>query len=296
MTGAPRAAGRYGIRPVRQPRVGCVDLRLLPGRAVSPDWHAIGADAGARRRTASVGQHAADRHGGRSAGEFTSRRMSMNWRYCCATPSISCSAPDGSSVWLRLSTRQFETQARTIDADAVIAGAHWVVPPVTGAQIAIGYQGPVAPEAVAAFTELQAEEPGAGPLAITSPGWTACRMDAALRARRKEGGAVDIEGSACAARAGGRVGDGAGWSSGDARVAGIVRGQRLVLLGPDHFGQSGDIPDLYREYESIRMRSLMRARRRCWWGKWLSGCPPNVDRKCFRMPIGRPAVRRRRRR
>ena len=30
---------------------------------------------------------------------------------------------------------------------------------------------------------------------------------------------------------------------------GAVRGQRVVPLGPDHFGQSGDIPDLYREYE-----------------------------------------------
>ena len=29
---------------------------------------------------------------------------------------------------------------------------------------------------------------------------------------------------------------------------GAVRGQRVVPLGPDHFGQSGDIPDLYHEY------------------------------------------------
>jgi pyruvate dehydrogenase E1 component len=29
---------------------------------------------------------------------------------------------------------------------------------------------------------------------------------------------------------------------------GSVRGQRVVPLGPDHFGQSGDIPDLYCEY------------------------------------------------
>ena len=29
---------------------------------------------------------------------------------------------------------------------------------------------------------------------------------------------------------------------------GAVRGQRVVPLGADRFGQSGDIPDLYREY------------------------------------------------
>jgi pyruvate dehydrogenase E1 component len=30
---------------------------------------------------------------------------------------------------------------------------------------------------------------------------------------------------------------------------GGVRGNRIMSLGPDHFGQSGDIPDLYAEYE-----------------------------------------------
>jgi pyruvate dehydrogenase E1 component len=30
---------------------------------------------------------------------------------------------------------------------------------------------------------------------------------------------------------------------------GAVRGQRVMALGPDHFGQSGDITDLYHEYE-----------------------------------------------
>jgi pyruvate dehydrogenase E1 component len=29
---------------------------------------------------------------------------------------------------------------------------------------------------------------------------------------------------------------------------GAVRGQRVVPLGVDRFGQSGDIPDLYRVY------------------------------------------------
>ena len=29
---------------------------------------------------------------------------------------------------------------------------------------------------------------------------------------------------------------------------GAVRGNRVIPLGPDRFGQSGDIPDLYRAY------------------------------------------------
>ncbi|MEO8714936.1 MAG: transketolase, partial [Acetobacteraceae bacterium] len=76
---------------------------------------------------------------------------------------------DGSAVWLRLSTRQLQQPDRTLDPAAVIAGAHWVVPPGEGAPIALAYQGPVAPEAEAAFHELREEVPEAGLLAITSP-------------------------------------------------------------------------------------------------------------------------------
>jgi pyruvate dehydrogenase E1 component len=157
--------------------------------------------------------------------------------------------PDGSSVWLRLSTRQLEQQARTIDADAVIAGAHWVVPPVAGALIAIGYQGPVAPEAVAAFTELQSEEPGAGLLAITSPDRLHAGWIAALRARR-EGKAAQSHIEHLLAPLAPEAALVTVLDGHPATHAwlGSVRGQRLVPLGPDHFGQSGDIPDLYREY------------------------------------------------
>ena len=45
---------------------------------------------------------------------------------------------------------------------------------------------------------------------------------------------------------------------------GAVRGQRVVPLGVDHFGQTGDIPDLYREYGLDTDASWMPARRRCW--------------------------------
>jgi pyruvate dehydrogenase E1 component len=157
---------------------------------------------------------------------------------------------DGSSVWLRLSTRQLEQPTRTVDKDAVIAGAHWVVPPEPGARIAVGYQGPVAPEAVAAFTELQAEEPGAGLLAITSPDRLHAGWIGALRARRAgtRGARSHIEQVlAPLAPAAALVTVLDGHPATHAWL-GSVRGQRVIPLGPDHFGQSGDIPDLYREY------------------------------------------------
>ncbi len=159
--------------------------------------------------------------------------------------------PDGSSVWLRLSTRQLQQPARTLDPAAVIAGAHWVVPPAEGARIAVAYQGPVAPEAAAAFAELQAEEPGAGLLAVTSPdrlyaGWTA-----AARARRAGDRAArsHIEGIlAPLAPDAALVTVLDGHPAAHAWI-GAIACRRVIPLGPDRFGQSGDIPDLYREYQ-----------------------------------------------
>lgn len=158
--------------------------------------------------------------------------------------------PDGSAVWLRLSTRQLVQPTRTLDPAAVIAGAHWVVPPAPGARIALAYQGPIAPEAEAAFAELAAEEPGAGLLAITSPDRLHADWLKAAHARRtgdrtaiahietilaplsRDAALVTILDGHPAAHA---------W-------LGAVRGQRVVPLGPDRFGQSGDLVDLYREY------------------------------------------------
>src|SRR3712207_2351215 len=91
--------------------------------------------------------------------------------------------PDGSAVWLRLSTRGLEQPARGLDPAAVVAGAYWATPPEPGARIALAYQGPVAPEALEAFAQLREDEPGAGLLAVTSPDrlhaeWLAARRKA----------------------------------------------------------------------------------------------------------------------
>ena len=131
----------------------------------------------------------------------------------------------------------------------MIAGAHWVVPPAEGARIAIAYQGAIAPEAMEAFAELRAEEPGAGLLAITSPDrlhaeWLAARrsvrggvratshIERILVPLARDAALVTVLDGHPAAHA---------WM-------GAVRGQRVVPFGVDHFGQTNDIPDLYREY------------------------------------------------
>ena len=161
-------------------------------------------------------------------------------------------APDGGAVYLRLSTRPLEQPARTLDdaqVDALLAGGYWLVPPGPHAEVAIVYTGALAPEAMAAYEELREDTPGAGVLAVTSPdllhrGWSEAQRqraqgDHALSHVERllaqlpptAGLATVIDGPAATL----------GWLGG-------VRGQRVCALGVDRFGQSGDLPDLYREY------------------------------------------------
>ncbi len=159
-------------------------------------------------------------------------------------------APDGCAVWLRLSTRQIDQPQRVLDPAAVIAGAHWAVPPGPGSRIALAYQGPVAPEVLAAHAELVLEEPGAGLLAVTSPdrlhaGW----LSAARSRRTGERQAVShIERLLSPLAPGAALVTVLDGHPAAHAWLGAVRGQRVVPLGPDRFGQGGDLPDLYREY------------------------------------------------
>ncbi|HEX7126339.1 MAG TPA: transketolase, partial [Thermodesulfobacteriota bacterium] len=158
---------------------------------------------------------------------------------------------DGGSVYLRLSTRAIAQPTRTLDeaqvAD-VLAGGYWRRAPGPGAEIAVVYAGAVAPEAEAAVDAMLEDLPGAGLLAVTSPGrlhagWTAACAD---RASRREGSPSHVERLLAALPA-----DAALVTVIDGHPAtlswlGAVAGHPIVPLGVSRFGQSGDIPDLYR--------------------------------------------------
>ena len=159
-------------------------------------------------------------------------------------------ASDGGSTYLRLSTRAIEQPKRVMSPalqDSVIAGAYWLVPPTPGAELAIAYTGAIAPEAIAAHRDLLADVPGAGLLAITSAdrlhaGWRAAQ--AARRAGREAVAHVE--------RLLGDLAPGAGLVSVvDGHPAtlswlGGVAQSHLASLGVEAFGQSADLPDLYR--------------------------------------------------
>ena len=91
---------------------------------------------------------------------------------------------DGSAVWLRLSTRTL-AQSDRADPAAVIAGAHWVVPPAEGGASGVGLPGPVATEVIEAFEAIAEDVAGAGLLAITSPDRLHAGWLNAMRARRE---------------------------------------------------------------------------------------------------------------
>ena len=158
-------------------------------------------------------------------------------------------APDGSAVWLRLSTRALLHKPRVLDEAAVLAGAHWVVPPGEGAPLALAYQGPLAAEAEAAFEALREDVPNAGLLAVTSPDRLHAGWLAAARVRRQGGAAAShIEALLAPMPAGSAVVTILDGHPAALAWLGAVRGQRVVPLGVDRFGQSGDLPDLYGAY------------------------------------------------
>ncbi len=150
-------------------------------------------------------------------------------------------APDGKSFYLRLSTRPLAqpTRAGNEWIEGCLAGAYWLVAPAEGAELAIAYTGPVVPEAIAAHAQALDEVPGAGLLAVTSPD----RLHAEWRASGAQSHAARL--LSCLAP------DAALVSVIDGHPAtlswlGAVRGQGMRALGVEGFGQSGDIPDLYR--------------------------------------------------
>ena len=160
--------------------------------------------------------------------------------------------PEGSSVYLRLSTRSIPQVTRSDDAweaDAV-RGGYWLRRPSADSEAAIVFTGAIAPEALAAWETLVEDLPGLGLLNVTSPdllhrGWSA-RRAARWTGTRPAPSHVEHLLSALPAHASlVTVIDG---SPGALSWLGGVRGMRVSPLGTDRFGQTGDLPDLYRTY------------------------------------------------
>src|SRR5438067_1529203 len=153
----------------------------------------------------------------------------------------------GESVYFRLSTRPMEQPERELDpglAEAIIAGAYWLREPAPDAELAIVYCGAVAPEALAACEALREDVPGIGLLAVTSPD----RLHAEWRAALARGEPSRAERLLSALRPGAALVTACDSHPATLSWPGSAAPVSLMPLGVDHFGQSGDIPDLYRVY------------------------------------------------
>jgi pyruvate dehydrogenase E1 component len=160
---------------------------------------------------------------------------------------------DGQSVYLRLSTRPIDQPTREMTPalrSDIVHGGYWFVPPTPRAELAIVCSGVVSPEAMEAYFQICEEIPGAGLMVVTSSGRLYRDWLAAGDARGR--GEADAH-SHVERLLDGLAPDAALVTVLDGHPAtltwlGGVAGHRVVALGVDRFGQSGDIPALYREY------------------------------------------------
>ena len=161
-------------------------------------------------------------------------------------------ADDGGAVYLRLSTRPVDQTERSLTpnlAQQITDGGYWLALPGPRAEIALAASGAVLPEGIEAHRQILEDIPDPGLLVVTSVdrlyrGWMASHRGGIGASRPVPHVERLLE----------PLPDGAGLITViDAHPATLswlasVRRQRVVPLGVDRFGQSGDLPDLYREY------------------------------------------------
>ncbi len=160
---------------------------------------------------------------------------------------------NGGSVYLRLSTRSVDQPERRLDAalrEEIILGGYWLRPPAPDAELAIVTTGAVAPEALAAHDAIREDIPGAGLLAVTSADRLNAGWHAAQRGRQagQTGGLAHVERLLMALAPDAGLVTLVDGHPATLSWLGAVRGQPVQALGVEHFGQSGDLPDLYRHY------------------------------------------------
>ena len=158
--------------------------------------------------------------------------------------------PDGGAVYLRLSTRPLQQPSRALSGGekaAIINGAYWLVEPGADAEAALVACGPVVPNVLEARQQMSQDLAGLGILVVTSvdrlyeawssrrrqaPGSEPSPIETLLGALPRTAGLITVIDGHPATLS---------W-------LGSVRQHRVLSLGVDRFGQSGDINDLHRTY------------------------------------------------
>jgi pyruvate dehydrogenase E1 component len=176
-------------------------------------------------------------------------------------------AEDGCSVALRLSTRPVAQPEREMTPElsaAVLSGGYWLREPAPGSELALVASGAIVPEALEAADAMAEDVEGLGVLLVPS----ADRLHVDWReaqGRRARGEAAQSRIEALLAPL---ARDAALVTVLDGHPAalawlGSATGRRVYPLGVERFGQSGDIPDLYRVHEIDAEAIVRRAALAC---------------------------------
>ena len=177
-------------------------------------------------------------------------------------------ADDGGSVYLRLSTRPVEQPKREMTGELaaeILAGAYWLRAPAPGSELALVGSGAVLPEVLEAADALADDLPGVGVLAVTSAGrlhadWRAAQ---GRRAAGDDGARPALERLLAPLAADASLVTVLDGHPATLAWLGSTGGCRVYPLGVDRFGQSGDIQDLYREYQLDAAAIIDRAALAC---------------------------------
>ena len=160
---------------------------------------------------------------------------------------------NGSSVYLRLSTRSIPQLDRKIDnilEEEIISGGYWQKKPNEYTELVILYSGAIAPEVINAVHTIEDEVTGVGIMNITSSerlykDWKNNKSNQYknlnIKSRIEKLFSITSENVSIVT-----VLD--GHSSSLAWIGGAVR-RKSLSLGVDEFGQSGNLKDLYKKYK-----------------------------------------------
>ncbi|MEX2289071.1 MAG: transketolase C-terminal domain-containing protein [Mycobacteriales bacterium] len=189
--------------------------------------------------------------------------FAMDSEWCLLDGLARLGRPDGTSTYLRLSTRSVDQSLAAVPRDPaarerrrrqVVAGGY-ALRRSADPQVTIAAMGAVLPEALEAAERLEEQQVGADVICVTSPGL----LFEALRARqgRHDGPSWILEQVLPISRARPLVTvlDGHPHTL---AFLGTVHGSTVVPLGVDRFGQSGDLDDTYR-YHGLDSDSIVAA-------------------------------------
>ncbi|NKX44504.1 1-deoxy-D-xylulose-5-phosphate synthase N-terminal domain-containing protein [Roseicyclus persicicus] len=163
----------------------------------------------------------------------------------------------GGSVYLRLTTKPLEQPGKRHDdafRQGAIDGAYWLRPPGPNCEVVIAYQGAVADEAIAAAGLIAGGRRDVGVLAVTSAdrlnaGWTAAQRE---RARGNPDALAHVERLLAPLPRHCTLVTAIDGHPATLAWLGSVAGHRTIPHGVEHFGQTGTIGDLYRQFRIDR--------------------------------------------